>query len=50
MVEEGVANSKSSISQKLNSAEYFTFNNNKKYIKELLKLYTFNMSQESNYT
>ncbi|MBE6050881.1 MAG: hypothetical protein E7214_09600 [Clostridium sp.] len=49
MVDEGVANSKSSISQKLNAAEYFVFNNNKKYIKQLLSLYIFNMSKESIY-
>ncbi|MDS0524532.1 SatD family protein [Clostridium sp. SHJSY1] len=39
MVEENVAKSKSDISQKLNSAEYFVLKNNKELIKKLLVLY-----------
>nr|WP_243240380.1 SatD family protein [Clostridium cibarium] len=39
MLENNVAKSKADISQKLNSAEYFTLKNNKELIKELLKQY-----------
>ena len=39
MVEEGISNSKSDISQKLNSAEFFVIENNIRIIESLFAQY-----------